>query len=299
MRPSQGNPCAWRCGRAGALDVDRTGDDADFALRQGTLSHNAIFQPDLVVRLYATGGSFSYDHFYVDAFRMGCAAPDGDGDGVASDLDCDDGDPHHWSDCGTCSDGDGDGFGSACDMGLDCDDLDVSVHPQAVDVEGDGVDQDCSGADGQTIFSGFEDAAITASVWTDFAGGAAAEVGTASEGLASLRLAGGESGATTSAFDTQGCVAVWVRFQAKRGPEAPMLGEDLVVSYGITGSVWSELGRVEGSGVVDAGFTGESFRLDDPAILDGEVAFQLANHGATAADHRAFYIDEFSVTCER
>ncbi len=45
-----------------------------------------------------------------------CAdAPDADGDGFAADVDCDDGDP--------------------------------SVHPGAVEVCGDGIDQDCSGAD--------------------------------------------------------------------------------------------------------------------------------------------------------
>jgi hypothetical protein len=41
-------------------------------------------------------------------------------------------------------DADGDGY----DFGEDCDDTDAAVHPGALDAPGDGVDQDCDGADG-------------------------------------------------------------------------------------------------------------------------------------------------------
>jgi hypothetical protein len=108
---------------------------------------------------------------------------DVDGDGTVACLDCDDGDAavHPGAvevcddlddDCdGTIDvgavdagtwyiDADGDGFGDplrdviACDQpvgavvdGTDCDDTDASVFPGAVDVPGDGIDQDCDGFD--------------------------------------------------------------------------------------------------------------------------------------------------------
>ena len=54
------------------------------------------------------------------------------------------------ADCGpTCVDADFDGFsinGGACGV-VDCDDADSFTFPGAVDIPGDGVDQDCSGAD--------------------------------------------------------------------------------------------------------------------------------------------------------
>jgi len=43
---------------------------------------------------------------------------------------------------------DGDGFVSRQLMGTDCDDRDVTVHPGARDVSGDGLDADCDGIDG-------------------------------------------------------------------------------------------------------------------------------------------------------
>lgn len=45
-------------------------------------------------------------------------------------------------------DGDGDGHASKATGGGDCDDSAASVHPGAADSVGDGVDQDCDGADG-------------------------------------------------------------------------------------------------------------------------------------------------------
>ena len=49
----------------------------------------------------------------------------------------------------SCTDGDGDGYFAEPDCGtaLDCDDASSSVNPGACDIKGDGIDQDCNGAD--------------------------------------------------------------------------------------------------------------------------------------------------------
>lgn len=64
------------------------------------------------------------------------------------------GGPAYYDDC---FDNDGDGWFPACydevcdpdlDPNCDCDDTSSSIHPGAPDSLGDGIDQDCSGADG-------------------------------------------------------------------------------------------------------------------------------------------------------
>jgi len=102
------------------------------------------------------------------------AAPiDQDGDGYASDVDCNDLDASVYpgaveicddgvdNDCNgladaadpscpaICTDLDGDGFsveGGACGA-IDCDDNDPDVYPGATEICNDGIDQDCSGRD--------------------------------------------------------------------------------------------------------------------------------------------------------
>jgi bacillopeptidase F len=48
-----------------------------------------------------------------------------------------------------CSDSDGDGFyaGPDCGTPVDCNDQDLTINPFACDIKGDGIDQDCDGAD--------------------------------------------------------------------------------------------------------------------------------------------------------
>ena len=65
---------------------------------------------------------------------------DADGDGYPACADCDDSDPNVNDD-----DVDGDGW-SSC--GGDCDEGNAAINPDATDLVGDGIDQNCDGVDG-------------------------------------------------------------------------------------------------------------------------------------------------------
>lgn len=85
---------------------------------------------------------------------------DGDGDGVPVEEDCDDGDAavgaaHAWYADQDADGWGGSGLGVSCDgpsgaveRDGDCDESDAAVHPEAEEVCGDGVDQDCDGSAG-------------------------------------------------------------------------------------------------------------------------------------------------------
>ncbi len=82
-----------------------------------------------------------------------CAAclDDDDGDGRGSDCnydDCDDDDGDNWRSCRSCVDQDADGYFAGCDAfaehdGPDCDDLDPTMHPSAIDFPDSGAYEDC------------------------------------------------------------------------------------------------------------------------------------------------------------
>ena len=78
--------------------------------------------------------------------RAFLVAPDADGDGLAELIvatGSDDLQARHFG-----LDADGDGWSTVADPYYDCDDADSAVNPSVEEVDGDGVDSDCDGADG-------------------------------------------------------------------------------------------------------------------------------------------------------
>jgi len=264
--------------------------DDDWSSHLGTLSGPGVANP--VFRMRFEVSNLATRRFVVDDVFIACSEPDTDGDGIAGVLDCAPDDGRHWSDCGACVDPDDDGYGVNCDLGPDCLPTVGDVNPGAADPYGDGIDQDCSGADGTGWTDGFEAAGPT-SMWTytqpldwsDFE---------SRSGSHSLLLQG-QGGIELASVDASGCSVLDWSFHTLRGWQAPDVGDDLVVSW-FDGTAWQELHRVAG-GAMDTSFQPHSGSLSLPPAVasDFRLRFVLDATGSYWTDE--IHLDDFALHC--
>jgi hypothetical protein len=83
---------------------------------------------------FGEGGADAIEAFDGNPERIACGAGDDQAHNDFTDI---------LAECERGKDGDGDGFSSA----VDCNDANPAIHPGAVDIPENGVDEDCSGAD--------------------------------------------------------------------------------------------------------------------------------------------------------
>jgi hypothetical protein len=161
----------WREPPLPTLDPDGDGDGYVDADEPGSCGSDATRYPSLPD---VPDGVDNDCDGTIDEDAPPSACPDADGDGftdrACGGLDCNDWVPLMNPDaaeicddqldnncngevnegvgtCPDCTDGDGDGFGTDCASGEDCDDSSPLVSPAATEVCGNGIDEDCSGAD--------------------------------------------------------------------------------------------------------------------------------------------------------
>ena len=95
-----------------------------------------------------------FDFLFATYYDDGTVPVDSDGDGVPDSSDaCPGTAPGITVDANGCpiviplTDLDNDGFDSIADDGTDCNDDDATIYPEAPEIAGDGIDQDCNGVD--------------------------------------------------------------------------------------------------------------------------------------------------------
>ena len=271
------------------------GDGPTFQLHSGPITDPGAATAALRIRL-RNDSSVAGEGYYVDDFRFACEGPDGDGDGIGAYADCDDASPGHWDDCGLCVDNDGDDYGSDCDLGDDCDDGDPTTFPAAADPFGDGLDTNCDGADGTSLFDDFELGQLDATVWQGSAGTVSINTLYVANGLYSLDLDGiaaGKSYVVTQPYDGACPALVW-SYLVKRGVGAPGPTSALELAYD-DGIDWVVADRFEGNDFVDDDFSLRTGIIDDPGALWNGVRIRLENTANTT--FQDFYLDDFELRC--
>jgi len=280
----------WDGGQWNTVDTWLGGDgDPAFSLRSGTFSDPAALSSQFKARLIRTPGNVDYRVFYVDDFVLYCDG-DNDADGILDSADCDDFSPEHWSDCGGCVDFDWDGYGLGCDLGSDCDDGDASVNPAAMELVGNGLDENCDGLDRAALFDDFEGTRWSDVVW-ESVGGAHIETGEVGAGAHSVRLDAGAD-LRTVPFDSFFCSELWWSFLVKRGPLAPEIGSDLSVQYW-DGASWAVADTWTGDGSTDGDFAVLRGTIVDPAAMRSDLQLRLDFPMGAGS----FYIDDLLLTC--
>lgn len=267
-----------------------------WSLRNGIIPDPAALISDFKLRLVG-GSSINTDHWYVDVVQAGCTGADNDGDGYPNGIDCNDNDVAHWSDCGLCVDLDGDGYGQACDLGMDCDDADVNINPDAPDLLTDGLDQNCDSIDGPTLVQDdFETGGPDSGVWETVTGNLGATSTYVYDGSTAMDIYG--SGGTMESFaaDSTLCATgvVWRYMVMNGGAGAADAGDYLFLEYW-DGVDWIVADQYEG-GSVDLNIWKPRVGLiTHPGVFHAGFKIRLRGQSTVTSDH--FYVDNVVVGC--
>jgi hypothetical protein len=277
---------------AGWVDLDRWPILEDPPRRPQTrwgLLPASAFHPQLSLRFVTP------EPFLLDDFRLSCSGPDADGDGIGTRDDCDDSAEAHWFDCGLCVDSDADGYGRDCDLGEDCEDTEPGSFPGNPDLASDGLDDDCNGYDGPSLYDDFEAGTLDPAVW-DSMSGALYSDNYVHRGRWALQLSE-VSEAVSLPFDASLCEQLWWSYWVKRGADAPETDNALVLSWD-DGTGWVPFDVVTGNGVPDVTLLERHGVISDPAALWPGLRLRLHTEGPTDPfDDDRYYVDELLVAC--
>ncbi|MEN0067369.1 MAG: MopE-related protein [Myxococcota bacterium] len=265
-------------------------DDVDENLGEtleGSIRGPGVFATDFRLRLRNPYPDPTVSGFRFDDFFVGCGAPDGDGDGVGDDLDCDPTDSTLWTACGRCSDSDGDGYGTDCNLGRDCDETDATIHFGAPDPIGDGIDTDCDGFDGPGFFEDLELDEPDPLQWRSWAGDASL-LGDPGDRYVRLH---DPAQLETTGIDVRSCTAINWHLTATAEAELERDAELTLSYFNGFGFVPTFMWPGEREAFERRRLVGT---IDDPAALRADFAMRLDVEGGSQV---AFDIHDFGFAC--
>ncbi|MEN0066815.1 MAG: putative metal-binding motif-containing protein [Myxococcota bacterium] len=272
---------------AGTL-ISNGGQDVRPGPWSGILTDPLAMVPEIQFRLQASPSNPRMS-WLIDNLTISCSGIDEDKDGWPEMRDCAPLDRAHFQDCGQCIDADGDGAGINCDLGPDCGEGIVEIHPGAADSFGDGLDSDCDGYDGTAFFTSFETGVFDSQTWNRLEGAAMLTRDPFERTLA--MYLDEDSSATTTAFDTSLCPAVYWSYEAQRNLEPK---DELTVEMW-TGEEWRVAETWSGDTFSDVDYVFRDGWIDDPSVLHPQ--FRLRFRVEADSDQNHVNIDDILFAC--
>ena len=147
-----------------------------------------------------------------------------------------------------------------------------------------------------SFFDDFESNSFDPAIWQSVTGDVVSSSSHHVSGSYAAQLGGGGGVMTTVPFDATYCTRFRITFWAKRGPETPDNGDNLVMEYRVGTGAWTNGQTILGTGVTESSFSEYTKLVPLTPSTVGDITVRFTSNGTGVGfDH--FFVDDFEIAC--